>query len=64
LILAESPYTTFTDKAYRNALLELEEDLRVTMEPAAPQRRLQAGGERRTLPGSTRIVFPDFKEGN
>jgi three-Cys-motif partner protein len=64
LILAEGPHTTFTVTAYRNALLELEEDLRVTMEPAAVQRRLQTGGERRTLPGSTRIVFPDLKEGS
>jgi hypothetical protein len=64
LIVAEGPHTTFTDTAYRNALLELEEERGVALEPSAEQRRFQPGGERRTLPGSTRITFPDLKEGN
>src|ERR1017187_7732886 len=64
LTLAEGPHTTFTDTAYRNALLELEEERGVAMEPSAEHRRFQPGGERRTLPGSTRITFPDLKEGN
>ena len=64
LIVAEGPHTTFTDTAYRNALLELEEERGVAMEPSAEHRRFQPRGERRTLPGSTRITFPDLKEGN
>jgi hypothetical protein len=61
LILAEGPHTTFTATAYRNALLQLEEENRVTMNPPAQQRRLRtggAGGERRSLPGATSINFP------
>jgi len=57
LILAEAD-TRFTDTAYRNALLELEEEKRVTMNPPAHQRRLRSGGERRSLPGTTSITFP------
>jgi three-Cys-motif partner protein len=57
LILAEAG-TRFTDTAYRNALLELEEEARVTINPAAQQRRLQPGGDRRSLPGAATITFP------
>jgi hypothetical protein len=56
LILAEAD-TRFTDTAYRNALLDLEEEKLVTMNPPAHQRRLRPGGERRSLPGSTSITF-------
>ena len=49
--------TNFTDTAYRNALLDLEEEKRVTMSPTAEQRRLQPGGERKSLPGATLITF-------
>jgi three-Cys-motif partner protein len=58
LILLEAD-TRFTDTAYRNALLELEEEERVTMNPPAEQRRLRPGGERRSLPGGTSITFPE-----
>jgi len=57
LVLAEAD-TRFTDTAYRNALLELEEEGRVRLDPPAQERRFQPGGERRTLPGSTSITFP------
>ncbi len=50
--------TGFTDTAYRNAILELEQEAMVTVTPPAEQRRLQPGGERRTLSGSTSITFP------
>jgi three-Cys-motif partner protein len=58
LILAEA-CTHFTDTAYRNALLDLEEENRVIMNPPAPHRRFRPGGERRSLPGKTSITFPD-----
>jgi three-Cys-motif partner protein len=58
LVLAEGPHTTFTATAYRNALLQLEEENRVTMNPPAQQRRLRAGREQRSLPGTTSINFP------
>jgi three-Cys-motif partner protein len=57
IILAEAD-TRFTDTAYRNALLELEQEERVTVNPPAKHRRFQSGGERRTLPESTSITFP------
>ncbi len=58
LIVAEADHTRFTDTAYRNALLDLEEEKRVTMIPPAQERRLRPGGERRSLPGATSITFP------
>ena len=57
ITLAEAD-TRFTDTAYRNALLELEKEGRVTVNPPAEERRFQPGGERRTLPGTTSIRFP------
>ena len=58
IIQAEAD-TRFTDTAYRNALLELEHEQRVTVNPPADQRRFQPGGERRSLSGSTSITFPE-----
>lgn len=57
IILAEAD-TRFTDTAYRNALLELEQEGRVTLKPPAEERRFQPGGKFRTLPGTTCITFP------
>jgi three-Cys-motif partner protein len=59
LILAESG-ARFTETAYRNILLELESESRVVMKPAAQERRLLPGGERRSLPGATSITFPSL----
>jgi hypothetical protein len=50
--------TSYTDTAYRNALLDLEEEKRVIMDPPSDKRRRQRGGERSTLPGTTTITFP------
>jgi three-Cys-motif partner protein len=58
LILAEAAHTRFTDTVYRNALLELEAESRVTMDPPARGRRLRPGGKQRSLPGTTSITFP------
>jgi len=49
--------TRFTDTAYRNALLELEAENLVAMNPRADQRRVGPGGKR-SLPGPTAITFP------
>jgi hypothetical protein len=54
----EMASTTYTDSNYRDALLELEAEGRVTMEPPAEKRPLQAGGLKRTLSAKTRIEFP------
>jgi len=57
IIDAEEPLTQYTDTNYRDALLELESDGSVEMDPTAEQRRLQPGGVKRTLPRGTRITF-------
>uniref|UniRef100_Q01S55 GMT-like wHTH domain-containing protein n=1 Tax=Solibacter usitatus (strain Ellin6076) TaxID=234267 RepID=Q01S55_SOLUE len=56
-LISEETETTFTKSAYRNVLLELEEEKRVTMDPPAEDRRFRPGGERRSLPGATTIRF-------
>jgi three-Cys-motif partner protein len=57
-LILEEAHTRFTDTAYRNALLDLEAESRVTLNPPAEQRRFQPGGQRRSLPGTTSITFP------
>jgi three-Cys-motif partner protein len=56
-LLIEDLQSRFTDSVYRQALLRLEQEGRVTMNPPAERRRMAAGGSQRTLPGSTRIRF-------
>jgi len=57
-LISKEAGTRFTETVYRNALLGLEGEARVTMSPVAQQRRLRPGGERRSLPGATSITFP------
>jgi hypothetical protein len=57
IIDAEEPLTQYTDTNYRDALLELEAEGSVEMDPPAEQRRFQPGGVKRTLPRGTTIQF-------
>lgn len=57
-ILEEESGTRFTESNYRDAILELERDLRVTVEPPAESRRWQAGRLKRALPVTVYITFP------
>lgn len=54
----EMDATRYTESNYRDALLELEAEGRVAMDPPATERPMRAGGVKRTLPGKTRITFP------
>ena len=57
-LLQEESNTRFTESSYRDAILGLEQDERVTVSPPAEARRFQAGGHKRTLP---KEVFIQFK---
>lgn len=57
IIDSEEPLTQYTDTNYRDALLELESDGSVEMDPPAERRRFQPGGVKRTLPRGTKIEF-------
>jgi three-Cys-motif partner protein len=57
IIDSEEPITQYTDTNYRDALLELESDGSVEMDPPAERRRFQPGGLKRTLPRGTKIKF-------
>lgn len=59
-LLEEESNTRFTDSNYRDAILELERDSRVTVDPPAELRRWQAGGLKRTLPLTVYITFPEW----
>lgn len=59
IIEQEMASTRYTGSNYRDALLELESERRVVMEPPAAEGPMQAGGVKRTLPGRTRITFPE-----
>ena len=58
LLEDEVPATQYTDSTYRDAVLRLEDEFRIEVEPPAPSRRMQAGGIKRTLPGRTKLIFP------
>ncbi len=60
-LLREQLHTRFTESHYRDALLNLERDGRVSVDPPAAHRRFQAGGKKRTLP---REAYIQFRDGN
>jgi len=51
VLAEEAPSTRFTESNYRDALLELEEEGLIVVDPPAEKRPLQAGGHKRTLSG-------------
>jgi three-Cys-motif partner protein len=57
VLLQEEASTRFTETNYRDALLKLEREGRIAVDPPAEKRRFQAGGERRTLPKEVHIRF-------
>jgi len=59
LLECEAATTRYTDANYRDAVLELEHELRIEVDPPATERRLRKGGVKRTLPGGTRLTFPN-----
>jgi three-Cys-motif partner protein len=61
-LLQEEAQTQYTESNYRDAVLKLEREGRVTVDPPAEKRRRQAGGEKPTLPKSVAIRF--VREGN
>ena len=58
-LLEEESRSRFTDSNYRDAILELERNSRVTVNPPAESRRWQAGGLKRSLPLTAYITFPE-----
>ncbi len=58
LLLKES-HTRFTESSYRDALLNLERDERITVDPPATQRPFQSGRQKRTLSKEVYIQFRD-----
>jgi three-Cys-motif partner protein len=58
-LLEQEAQTQYTESNYRDAVLKLEREGRVTVDPPAEKRRLQAGSEKRTLPKSASIRFMD-----
>ena len=58
LLNNEAPETQYTDTTYRDAVLRLEAEFRIEVDPRSQERRMQAGSEKRTLPKSTKLTFP------
>ena len=56
-LLEEEAHTQYTESNYRDAILRLEDEGRIIVEPPAEERRLQAGSKKRTLPKEVRIRF-------
>jgi hypothetical protein len=59
LVQKEAAETQSTDTNYRDAVLQLEAEFRVLVDPPAEARRMQRGGVKRTLPGESTLRFPD-----
>ena len=56
-LLSEEAHTQYTEGNYRDALLNLERDGKIAVNPPAEERRFQAGGTKRSLPKSVEIRF-------
>ena len=56
-LVQEEAQTQFTENNYRDAILKLESEGRIIVDPPAEKRRLQAGGKKRTLPQNVSIRF-------
>lgn len=56
-LLQEEAAQKYTESNYRDAILRLEHEGRVIVDPPAEKRRLQAGGEKRTLPKNVSMRF-------
>jgi hypothetical protein len=61
-LLQEEAQTQYTESNYRDAVLKLEREGRVTVVPPANARRMQAGGQKRTLPKAVSISFRHKEE--
>ena len=61
-LLQEEAQTRYTESNYRDAVLKLEREGRITVDPPAERRPFQAGGEKRTLPKKVSIRF--MREGD
>ena len=57
LLDEEAPATQYTDTSYRDAVLRLEAEFRIDVDPESQQRRMQAGSRKRTLPESATLTF-------
>jgi three-Cys-motif partner protein len=62
ILLEEEAQTRYTESNYRDAVLKLEGEGRLIVDPPAENRRFQAGGEKRTLPKNALIRF--MREGD
>jgi three-Cys-motif partner protein len=58
LLSEEAPETQYTDTNYRDAVLRLEAEFRIEVDPPPQERRMQAGSAKRTLPEDTKLKFP------
>jgi len=58
VLLEREAQTGYTESNYRDAVLRLEQDNRVTIDPPPDKRPFQAGGKKRTLPKNVLIRFP------
>ena len=56
-LLEQEAQTQYTESNYRDAILKLEAEGRVFVDPPAENRRIQPGGQKRTLPKSVLIRF-------
>jgi len=62
ILLEEESQTRFTESNYRDAILNLEREGHIVVDPPAETRPYQAGREKRTLPKSVYISFGRQKD--